>query len=374
MAHWLAAILAVLAVSGGDATTAGPKVESSEQCGRCHQVIFETWSDSAHASSLESPFLDVYLDMQEQGEAEASRVCLSCHAPIIDLNGDGNLELRITWEGINCEVCHSLVAVDLTGKGPKKVLEPGAVKRGPIRDAVETPAHQVAYSELHTQSLACAWCHEYVNPEGTPILTTYSEWQESTAAERGETCQECHMGRTETQAADPRTEREAVARVNLHQVPGGHSLEQLHRAFAVGISPFRDGGDVVIEIQLRNKGAGHAVPTGMPGRRVILDVEVKTADGQQFEAHEVYGKFFQDASGKRITRDSGYFARGVKLDSDTRIGPDETRTEVLRFPVSPRATAYINVRMTYEHAPTGGEEGRTRITFLSEKRTLVGKP
>ena len=374
MTRRLTATLAALALSGDVPTAAAARVASSEQCGRCHQVIFETWSDSAHATSLESPFLDAYLDMQEGGQAEASRVCLSCHAPIIDLNGDDKLELRVTWEGINCEVCHSLVAVDLSGKGPRKVLEPGPVKRGPIRDAVETPAHEVAYSELHTQSLACAWCHEYVNPEGTPILTTYSEWQASSAAERGLTCQGCHMGETGTQAADPRTEREAAARVNLHQVPGGHSLEQLHRAFSVGLAPRRDGGDVVIEVQLRNRGAGHAVPTGMPGRRVTLDVEVRTADGGQFEAHEVYGKFFLDAAGTRITRDSGYFARGVKLDSDNRIAPDETRTEVFRFPVSPSATAYIDVRLQYEHSPMGGEEGRTRITFLSEKRTLVGKP
>jgi hypothetical protein len=368
----MVAVLVVVLIGWGGVVAA--TIQSSERCGQCHQGIFETWADSAHASSLEEPFLGVYYDMLDSGQKKEARVCLGCHAPIIDMNDDDDLELRVTWEGINCEVCHSLVSVDLSGKGPRTVLEPGRVKRGPVPDAAETPAHDVAYSELHTTSLACAWCHEYSNPEGTPILTTYTEWRQSSAAERGQTCQGCHMGRTAVAVADPRSEREELAPVNMHQVPGGHSLEQLHRAFAVAVVPRRAGDELVVEIQLRNKGAGHAVPTGMPGRRVILDVDVRTSDGAQFKEHETYGKFFVDAAGNRITRDSGYFARGVELESDTRIRPDETRTEVYRFPVAARATAYVTVRLHYEHAPTGGEEGRTWITFLSEKRTLVPAP
>ena len=369
------AVLVLLLLAGtAGGSLAGPmekgRLTRSDTCGECHRDIFEMWQRSAHAKAMEDPvFLDAFRDTRtREGEAVA-RVCLGCHAPAVEITKDFELEKKISWEGVGCDVCHSLVTVRMEGRSPGLVLEPGPVKRGPIRDATST-GHQVLYSELHSQSLVCAGCHEFRNAEGTSIMTTYSEWKASEAAKQGKTCQLCHMGSTRANVVDPKVKRVPSQEVNLHEMPGGHSLEQLHKALTVTFQPERRGDEMLIEVRLSNKGAGHSVPTGMPGRSVHFDVALRTSDGRSFEEHRVYRKSFADAAGRTITRDSAYFAKGVQLESDTRLRPDEQRVEKFRFSVAGDATAYLSVKLRYEHSPTGGPENRTSITFLSEERTL----
>jgi len=367
--------LAVLAiVVAGMPAIAEAVVESSESCAACHRTIHETWKQSAHAHSLDNEiFLQSFRETEATQGKKLALLCLGCHAPLVAINGDVDLEQRVTWEGVSCEVCHSLVSVNVSGPGPRRVLEPGPVKRGPIADA-PADAHEVAYSELHTKADACAWCHEYANPKGVQVLSTYSEWKVSEAAGKGKTCQSCHMGATMTDVVEPRAERVAGASINLHRVPGGHSLDQLHKALGLGIRPRRDDDALDVEITVRNKGAGHAVPTGMPGRRVILEVEIKAGTGVSYSERRVYEKTFVDGTGRPVTRDRDYFAAGVELRADTRIGPDEHRIESFRFPIPPDQTAYLTVRLHYEHSPMGYEEGRTWSTFFSEKRTIAAAP
>lgn len=349
------------------AGSSGP--ERSDVCGACHRDIYRMWRASAHARSADGPvFLEAYRAAQAREGASVSRLCLGCHAPLVQVNGDVELRQRVTWEGVSCEVCHGLVSVDLDRPTPKAVLDVGRVKRGPIRGASAT-AHDVAYSELHTTALACAPCHEYANAEGTPVLSTFSEWRGSSAAREGRGCQSCHMERTRAGAADPRAEREPVE-VNLHEVPGGHSLDQLHGALGVALAPRRDGDTLRVEVTVSNKGAGHAVPTGMPGRQVHLVLAVRTSDGRSHEVRRVYARTFRDARGRPVVTDAGCFARGVREESDTRIRPDERRAESFVFPVPASAVAFVDLRLHYEHRPLGTEEGRTWLTFYSESRTL----
>lgn len=328
------------------------------------------WKASVHAKSMENEiFQQAYQEVSALGDP-AARDCLKCHAPAIDLNGDLKLEQKITWEGVSCDICHSLVSVDLSGPVPRLGLDVGAVKRGPIRNAASM-AHDVAYSELHTQSLVCAGCHEYTNREGTPIITTYSEWQGSDMSKRGKTCQSCHMVQVRAHVVDPKILREADAQVNLHEMPGGHSLEQLHKALEMALQTSRDGDRLLLGVVLTNKGAGHAVPTGMPGRRVILEVQVRSGKELSYTEQRVYTRSYVSAKGEPVTRDSGYFSKGVRLVSDTRLKPGERRAEPFRFQVPRSETAFVTVKLFYEHAPTGGMENRTWITFQSESRTLL---
>ncbi|NIP18623.1 MAG: hypothetical protein GWM87_11025 [Xanthomonadales bacterium] len=180
------------------------------------------------------------------------------------------------------------------------------------------------------------------------------------------------MELTDADVVDPRVKRAPKAQVNLHQVPGGHSLEQLHHALSLTIDPRRDGDRLDLGVRIVNRGAGHAVPTGMPGRRVILDLTVETSTGQSFSETRTYEKTFRAADGSPIIRDSGFFARGVKFHADTRIQPDERRQESFTFKLEDRATAYISVKLHYEHAPMGPDEEKVFLTFLSERR--VSRP
>jgi hypothetical protein len=368
-----AGVTLVLVVAGADAAVLSARNQParSDVCGECHRDIYRMWRASAHAAAMEDPiFLEAYRETTARDGAAAGRVCLSCHSPLVEKTGDFQLEKKVTWEGVSCEVCHGLVSVDLSSAGPKLVFDVGSVKRGPIRDATST-GHDVAFSELHTTSLACAGCHEYVNPEGTPIMTTYSEWKASRAAKDGKTCQSCHMGRTNAQVVDPRILRAPEVEVNLHEVPGGHSLEQLYKALGASIlEPARAGDQLEIKVRLTNKGAGHAVPTGMPGRRVILRVQVDTSSGKSLEDQRVYEKIFRGPERAVIERGSGFFVPHVRLETDTRIRADEQRVESFLFAVPAADTAYVEVKLHYEHTPTRSGEGSTRLTFLSERRSI----
>ncbi len=361
----------VVAGAHGAALAGRAQPARSDVCGECHRDIHRMWRASAHAAAMEDPvFLEAYRETTARDGSSAGRVCLGCHSPLIEWTGDVQMDKKVTWEGVSCEVCHSLTAVDLASSRAKLVFDVGQVKRGPIRDATST-GHDVAYSELHTTALVCAGCHEYVNPEGTPIMTTYSEWKGSRAAKDGKTCQSCHMGRTKAQIVDPRILRAPEVAVNLHEVPGGHSLEQLYKAFGASIlDPARVGDQLEIKVRLTNKGAGHAVPTGMPGRRVVLRVQVDTSSGKTLQDQRVYERIFRGSDGAVIERGSGFFAKQVRLDTDSRIRADEQRTESFLFPVPAADTAHVEVKLHYEYTPTAGDEGRTRLTFLSERRVV----
>jgi cytochrome c554/c'-like protein len=361
-----------LAASSGLAasTIENGQITPSVVCGTCHRDIYQMWRASAHASAMEDViFVDAYRDMEKHDAATAA-LCIRCHAPLAQVAGDQELVRQSTWDGVSCDACHGLVSVELAPGGARQVFDIGPVKRGPIRDATSV-GHETAYSELHGSALLCAGCHEFQNAEGTPLITTFSEWKESGPGRSGVTCQSCHMGLTRAAVVDPKVKRVPIDRVNLHQMPGGHSLAQLNKALEVDASATRQGDRLALVVRVSNGGAGHAVPTGMPGRRVILGVTVHTSDGQSYEERRVYTKTFRDAHGDPIERDGFVFARGVRLDADTRIRAGEVRTETFSFPVSPGATAYASFRLHYEHAPTGGPENRTWITFYTADRTYL---
>lgn len=352
------------------ASPASAELPTSDKCGECHKAIYQTWRNSAHSRAMEDPvFLEAYRDAEALEDKQVSRSCLRCHAPLAEVNQDWGLLKKTSWEGVNCDVCHGLLEVDFSGPTPRGVLEIGDVKRGPIAEA-QSAAHEVAYSKLHTTAAACAWCHEFQSPDGAPLMSTYSEWQSSSFARKGVTCQECHMARTKGNVVDPRIARAAGTEINLHEVPGGHSIDQLNKALRIAMEPERAGDSLFVKVRLTNKGAGHAVPTGMPGRRVILEVTVRPYGRPSFSENRIFSRIFTGAGGSVITHDREYFRPGVRVASDTRIAPDEVRTESFRLAVPPDVAVQVGLRMVYEHLPMGDPETGTRLIFFTESRTL----
>jgi hypothetical protein len=358
-------LFGTLPASGaGDATWT-----ASDSCGSCHRDIYRVWRDSMHARSMEEPFfLDAYRETEGTRGRAAAVVCVRCHAPMAVLIGDLALERRISWEGVTCDYCHGVTGVQDTKHGPVAKLAIGKVKRGPIRDAASN-GHEVEYSELHTQSRFCAPCHEYTNGDGVPVLTTFSEWKSSRAAERGATCQTCHMALTEADVVDPRIARSSQAQVNLHEMPGAHTIRQLLTALKVDFEATQQGDELELRLTLDNVGAGHAVPTGMPGRRVILQVDLAAA-GRTFSERRVYGKQFENDAGTSIDHVADYFAGGVRERSDTRIQADESRRESFRFPVPAQESATAEFSLIYEHLPRGEDGERESFVFYSDRKYL----
>jgi hypothetical protein len=362
--------LVLVWASASVATSSKGRPSRSDVCGECHRDIYRMWRSSAHAEAMEDPiFLDAYRETERGEGASVARICLGCHAPAVEMTKDYELEQKVSWEGISCDICHGISSVEMAEQGPMLRFDIGSTKRGPIRDAASL-GHEVAYSELHTSSLVCAPCHEYKNAQGTVVMSTYSEWQRSDAAKDGKNCQDCHMSRAQADVVDPRVMRAPDAQVNVHEVPGGHSITQLNKALTASMKPIRTDAELLMDVLVKNAGAGHSVPTGMPSRRVILEMKIRTSDGKTYEERRSYGQTYSDASGAPIKRDSGFFAQGVKLTEDNRFASNEQRIETFRFPIPRQVTAFVNLRLHYEHSPTGTDEGRTFLTFYTTERVV----
>jgi hypothetical protein len=347
-----------------------PPPDSAETCGRCHRAIHDAWKSSVHAHSMEDRVFQDSLELAE-GEfgAGARRVCLSCHAPVAARIGDLALARKVSWEGVTCDYCHSIRDVSLDGPNPRAKVEFSLVKSGPLKDAVSN-SHGTAYSAIHSSSLACAGCHEYANALGFPVLTTYSEWKASAAAREGKTCQSCHMYSVAGHVVDPRIQRTGEAQVNLHQMPGSHSIDQLNRTIAAALTASREGNQLKVTVEVSNRASGHSVPTGSALRGIRLEVDADSYDGRRFVDERVYRRIVADQDGNVIEGEHAAMWKAARVVSDTRLRAGEKRAEVFVFPAPPGVQAQVKATFWYFYAPMARREPPTQVTFLTLQKLV----
>ncbi len=343
--------------------------ESAEACGRCHRAIHEAWKTSAHAKSMESRLFQDALELAENDMgAETRRTCLGCHAPVAVRINDLALRRKVSWEGITCDYCHSIESVSAAGKNHVAKLQFSVVKNGPLKDA-NSNGHATAYSSVFTSSEVCATCHEYTNSLGFPVLTTYTEWKNSSAAREGKQCQACHMYQVAGRVVDPRIRRSEEAQINLHAMPGGHSLEQLHKTIGATLTTAHEGGQLRVAVEVANKFAGHSVPTGSPLRKLVLEVAADSYDGQHYRGRREYRRAVADERGVEIDREHIVMVKPAKLLSDTRLAAGEKRTETFTFPVPEGVQAQVKATFWYYYSPMAGDS-QQRITFLTLRKLV----
>jgi cytochrome c554/c'-like protein len=343
---------------------------SAELCGRCHRAIYESWSKSAHATAMTSPiFLDAKDSAEQDFGVEARKTCLGCHAPMVGQLNDFELSRKVSWEGVTCDYCHSIREVRDDGKNPKAAVQFGSVKSGPSKDSI-SPAHGTAFSSVHTSAKLCAVCHEYRNSLGFPVITTYSEWKDSPSGKGDLECQQCHMELVKGAVVDPRVRRESSHRVNLHAMPGSHSVSQLDRALTAKLSAIRNGETIDVVVKVKNEGAGHDLPTGSPMRQLILEVRA-TAEGVTTDsARRTYTRVLADAGGAVIEKEHVAFMKAAKVVSDTRLAPDETRSETFSLAMPSSKPGRVDATFYYFHPATAGPEKSDRIKFLELSKSL----
>lgn len=341
---------------------------SAEVCGRCHRAIHESWKASTHAQAMESRLFQDVLELAEADFGQPGRkACLGCHSPIAAQTGDAGLTRKVSWEGVTCDYCHSIRDVSFDGPNPKAVLNFGAVKTGPLSDAVST-AHGTAYSAVHTSSAVCAPCHEYRNANGFAVLTTYSEWKASKYWKEGRQCQSCHMSRVAGDVVDPRVARSHTAKINLHMMPGSHSLEQLTNAVKAQLTTAREGDQLRVTVEVSNPAAGHYLPTGSPLRQLVMELRADSAGGQHFREERVYARRVADQHGTVLMREHFAFLKAAKLVSDTRLAPGEKRVETFRFPIPKGSQTQVKATFWYYYSPLARTESQKRVTFLTLNR------
>jgi len=363
---WL--LLAVPAAGGFTcpAALAGPTqgaFASAEVCGRCHRDILSAWKSSVHARSMEDSFFQDCLQEAKSRFGEAvSAGCLACHAPTVAFSGDIALQYKVSWEGVTCDFCHSISQVDLQNVRRPYRLQIGAAKFGPLKNA-SSPGHAVSFSKVHTDPVVCAGCHDARNENGLMVLASYSEWLDSSFGSDRASCLDCHMRPVKGRVADPKALRLKDAAVNLHQMPGGHAVDQLNKALSARVIPRRDGDQLHVQVFIRNRGAGHMVPTGSPLRKLALSLEVHTGDGQRLIAERVYQRVIVDGKGGALADEPDAWIRGARVASDNRLKPNEERVEDFAFPVQRAQRARVQARFWYHYSPLAGLEGG-KVEFL----------
>lgn len=222
-----------------------------ESCAQCHAEQHRDWQGSLHHQTL-GPGI---LWQARVLDSDATRACLDCHTPLAEQKlllarelgwpgapgGDppAHIPPDLHRQGLVCAACHVRAHQrhgPLPGPGRPDGNTPGLPHGGFQANA--------AFSD----SRFCASCHQF--PEdgpslnGKPLENTLVEWQASPYAERGVSCQDCHMpGRR-------------------HLWKGIHDPAMLDQAVDSRLALQRlDDGRVQILAELRNTGAGHQLPT-----------------------------------------------------------------------------------------------------------------
>ncbi|MEX0741589.1 MAG: multiheme c-type cytochrome, partial [Phycisphaeraceae bacterium] len=195
---------------------------SARECGVCHPKHYEDWSVSSHAYAQISPVFNAMQGkVSKLTNGTNGDFCIRCHTPVgMNLNEPtfmSNIDRHPTSrEGVTCIVCHRVP------QAYGKISGRLAIDRGPVIDPVYGPrgdnsvveqlmadgkAHadpDAPGRQIHaeakeffqiTTSAFCGTCHDVTLVNGFRLEEAFSEFKSSPAAKRGETCQDCHMGK-----------------------------------------------------------------------------------------------------------------------------------------------------------------------------------
>ncbi len=324
---------------------------SSKVCGECHQAIHAVWQHSLHAKSWSNGVFQAgYRRTIETYGEESARMCLSCHAPTVRHGKDFAVRKPLTAEGITCDFCHSIRAVDLNDASDPIRLTVGGAKYGPLQH-LQSPAHEIINSELHKRSEFCAACHEYRNRHGLRLLSTYSEWKESSFAKRGTQCQDCHMPLVPGRVVALNVKQDTATSVNLHDISGSHDIEKVREAITLEFDGFEWLGESVwVYLKATNKGSGHCFPTGLPTHRAVLEVTLRDGAKQVGRRDILFEKVVFDRKGRQLQREHEMFLDGVRFGRDTRLKPNEAKTFDLSFRGVIANRLVLTAMLYYEYA------------------------
>jgi hypothetical protein len=351
---------------------------TSDRCLACHKGVSTStgvdvsigydWRASMMANSARDPYWHAAVRRELIEHPQAAEVientCSRCHMPMANVvarQGGGmgsvfaNLPVggstapgaALAADGVSCSVCHQITPEGLGEESSFEggfVISPDAPPEGrPVYGPFEPDAGGAGIMHsattfrpaegAHVQSSElCASCHTLfthsVRADGTrgpefPEQVPYLEWQASSAAAEGTSCQDCHMPLVGEDVPVTAVLGRARPEVSRHFFRGGNffMLSMLNRyrqelgvtalpqelslagdrtrehlgtstASLTIVGAALDGSRLVAEVEVRNL-AGHKFPTAYPSRRAWLHVTVADAAGRVvFES----GAFRSDGS------------------------------------------------------------------------------
>ncbi len=318
----------------GDAVAAVVPVDASEhkvfvtgagRCGECHEKMFDEWEVSAHAMSVSSSFYKASV------AAAKDDSCDRCHAPLAKI---APRDLTVS-EGVTCDVCHTLREPQPTREGGAfRLAVDDMVKYGPRCDLKDHYFHRMGCSKEHREASLCGTCHWW-EPKGLPVFTEYADWKAGPEAARGTQCQDCHMPKERAVIAVGSPARNEVPHHGLL----GLAKDLRTRALGLDVTVKDDAGALAVVVTVRNNNAGHAVPAGLPERRLIVRARVVDAAGAQVVADSrILGRVLVDDSGKEAP-----FWRATKVGSDTRVQAGGSWQDTFKLAAANTGTVEVDI-------------------------------
>ncbi len=303
-------------------------------CAGCHPQQFEEWTGSVHALAFQDPIYQGELNKGFHAVGhEVTRQCEGCHSAAAmvsgEIKGPGLKGLSpLALAGVSCDVCHSVSGTthwetpSHEAENGSMILTPGLdtregvqlIKRGPFKPSEGCGGgfHECVESPLHLQADLCASCHQvYHYDDHFPLEATYNEWKHGPYAQKGISCQDCHMVDTAiflrsadtfkkpersdyhhyfsganylliylAEAAAKKAGNEKLA-ANLH-AKYEMAVAKLQAAAEIELFPvYRQGALAEVKVRVKNVRAGHNLPTSLTNvREMWLEVIAKDAAGR----------------------------------------------------------------------------------------------
>jgi hypothetical protein len=167
-------------------------------------------------------------------------------------------------------------------------------------------------------------------------LTEYVDWKTGPESKEHQ-CQDCHMPDEKAQLAEGSPFRAGVPHHGLL----GLADDLRKRALGLEVTVSKADDKLAVAIVLANNNAGHAVPAGLPERRIVVTARLVDAKGSVVASDvRTLGRKLVDASGVEVP-----FWKATKVASDTRIAVGGQWTETIQLPVA--ATGAVEVIAMY---------------------------
>jgi hypothetical protein len=254
---------------------------------------------------------------------ETAGNCAACHTPAASVNDPYGVDPAavsgVVAEGVPCDFCHKVWDVRLDQYDLPFPNMPGVLSytfrrppeghqffAGPFDDVA--PGEDT-YSPLQSTGQFCAPCHFGVFWD-TLVYNSYGEWLASSynEPENGQTCQDCHMpplGNTHFALPEAGGQERDPDTIFSHRMPGASDEILLQNAVSMMVVARREGGQVLVEVEIVNDRTGHHVPTDSPLRQLLLLVQVSDANGVPLE--QVDGPVLPEWAGQGNPA-QGYYA------------------------------------------------------------------
>ncbi|MAG58593.1 MAG: cytochrome C [Planctomycetes bacterium] len=370
---------------------------SATQCRTCHPKQYREWSVSSHAYALLSPlFNSLQAAVRFLTNGTSGDFCIRCHTPVGMTIGEplfvSALERSaIAQEGITCIACHRVSGAYGKVHGRRNldegsILDPVYGPKGgeETRRIIEDSEFGVTSEpgktgrQIHadtpksfqlTKPGFCGSCHDVYLPDGFRLEEAFSEFKNSAASARGETCQDCHMGKEQGVASGYEMGPAAVVggkptrvrRLKNHMFAGpDHSVIHPglfpHNPEALEVASLKDWLSFDHEAGWGTDAFEDAIPDGYRFPDVWKDAE------DRVDAREVVDaqlELLREHGGKRLeVLRNGYSLGEIEVRSADRSGITfevdiGNRTDGHNVP-----TGFVAERLVYLHVTVTDAEGK----------------